>query len=108
MEYKMGKIIKLNRIQLKIKQEYLAKKLDMANSYYSRVENNVHDLNENQIMKVFDALGLDYDQDNQCNDFEVDFLQFTKDIICCYDIEDSFNKLESYYPNIRTSISYPK
>ena len=108
METNIGKIVKLHRIRQKIKQEYMAKKLGITTSTYSRFENNLFVLEDEQIEKAFSVLDIDYIKEDISEEFEKAVYAFFKSAAENSDFQKSYKKVSLFYINIISSILLPK
>ncbi len=108
METNIGKIVKLHRIRKKFKQEYMAKKLGITTSTYSRFENNLFVLEDEQIEKAFSILEIDYVNEDISDEFEKAVYVFLKDTVIDKGFDISYKVVESYYEKIISTTSFPK
>ncbi len=107
MEQYIGKIVRLNRKQEKLKQEYICVKTGIARSQLSRYERNKEKISTDNIKNIFQVMNIEvYPHDE--NTFEKDFLSFYEDIAYENDFQNSYRRILSYYPQIRATTSYIK
>lgn len=104
----IGKIIKLNRIQLDIKQEYFINKKIVSQTQLSRIEGNKLIPSHEQAKKLFESMDIQYCEDDIYDQFEKDFLTFYRNIAYDDVCEEAYQKLLSYDSQIRSTVSYPK
>ncbi|UTY40425.1 helix-turn-helix domain-containing protein [Allocoprobacillus halotolerans] len=72
MEQYIGKIVRLNRKQEKLKQEYICVKTGIARSQLSRYERNKEKISTDNIKNIFQVMNIEvYPHDE--NTFEKDF-----------------------------------
>lgn len=104
----LGKILKLNRIQQGLKQDFISIKLNLTPSYYSRVENNRYALNDNQLKLAFECLEIDYTTENIDEEFEKLFYEYIEAITFLEDYKEIYNRILTYESKIKSTVSYPK
>lgn len=108
MNKSFGKIIKLHRSKQKIKQDYLARVIGITAGTYSRFENNLVKLEDDQIDKLFDALGMERCKEDIDEEFEVKVYTFLKNVIMDVEYNESYNEIEEYYNDVISTPSYFK
>lgn len=108
MEKSLGKIIKLNRQLLKIKQEYICSVTGLSKSYYSRMERNKENISEKIAKNIFQSMGIKVLENDITEIFEKDFYAFYLDIAYDNDCTDSYQKVMSYTHGIQSTSSYVK
>lgn len=108
MERNYGGIIKLNRIKMGLKQEYLCFKTGISKSQISRIERNKEGVSSENLNLIFSAMGLETIVENIDNYFENDFKVFYKDIVYLQDYEKSYKIIRAYQGKIEATRSYVK
>lgn len=108
MNGNLGKIIKLNRKQLNLKQDYLSCKAKISKSYLSRLERNKEKISFDVAKKIFNVMDLRISNEDIYEKFEYDFWMFYQDVAFNYDIDASYQRLQSYSSYIKSTTSYPK
>lgn len=108
MNDNLGKIIKLNRIQLGLKQDFISSKANISKSHLSRMERNKEKISIEVAQNFFEFMGIEYTSDNLSDEFENLFYEFYKSYAFDLNYEQAYNELYKYKDKIRSTTSYPK
>lgn len=103
-----GKIIKLNRELLCIKQDYICSKIGISKSHLSRMERNKENISLENVKSIFKAMDIEMANQNINEIFEEDFFKFYKNIAYDLDCQNEYQKIQSYSKYIKSSFSYVK
>lgn len=108
MNKSLGGILKLNRIQKKYPIKLLSHESGLSVQCISKVERNKESIKSENIIKLFQIIGIDvYDGDID-EQFEEDFIRFYEDLYYEDDFKKSYQVILSYKNIIQGTCSYVK
>lgn len=103
-----GGIIQLNRLQLKLKLDYVAYKTKISKSQLSRIERNKEKVTLENAIKIFSAMDIKLYEEDINEEFEKAFESFYEDIFYGMDYKTAYENIKKYNSVIQSSFSYVK